>query len=111
MKSILLLSQLVIPQLPPDVTEENFILKAIETVSCVKFAEEDSEVHTLDKSTGSEKIIKTILVTVKDQTKTAECAKAVSAEFDELILDSVLPNVGVFIVKAEVPADIESSAD
>lgn len=103
MKAILLLSQLVIPQLPQGINETNFGPEVIKTVSCVKDAELDSTVEALDEKTGENTVTTKIIVTAKDKSKVAACAKDVKKEFNDLTIEEILPNLGMFIVSYEAP--------
>lgn len=102
--SLLFLSQLVIPTLPSNVTEDNFIKESIATVSCVDSVEEDSIVEALSEDGSSTVVTKKLIVVSKAGSKAAACAAQVVKEIDGLTIDSVLPTIGLFIVSYEVPA-------
>lgn len=102
MKAILLLSQLVIPQIPADVSEENFILKTIETVSCVRSAEFDGVVHTTEGSSSGTAELKRIIVQAKDHGGALACAEEVLDQIDGVKLQEVFPSLGLFLLNYEI---------
>lgn len=107
MQSLLLLSQLIIPQIPSDVTEDNFIKETIKTFSCVKDVEEDGVAHALDQETGVSSDIARLIVTVKNQAKVAQCAEEITSTIDGLTLEQTFTIIPAFVLSYEVPAPLK----
>ncbi len=106
MNSLLFISQLLIPTLPANVTENNFIKESVATVSCVATVEDDSTVGILDVTAGKPTVTKKLIVAVKKNAKAEACAAAVVKEIDGLTVDAVMPSLGMFILSYEAPAPL-----
>lgn len=106
MNTLLLLSQLIIPQIPADVTEDNFIKETIKSFSCVKDVEEDGIVHTMDEETGVQSNIARLIVTVKNKRQVAKCAKLLTQEIQGLTLEQTFTIIPAFVVSYQVPVSL-----
>lgn len=111
MNSLLLVSQLLIPQLPADVNEDNFIIETIKTFECVADVEEDGIVHTLDEESGEESTTARLIITAKDETEVAACAEELTSSLEGLKLETIFSIIPAFVVSYEVPAPISIEND
>ena len=105
MKSLLLLSQLVIPEIPSNTNHETLLLKSIKKVSCVRSASFDGLAHSLDGASSGTVEVKRIVVRSKDRNAALECAEQVLSKVADsnLNLQEVFPSSGTFLLNWEIP--------
>lgn len=112
MNSLLLVSQLIIPQVPIDFTLGKFVKEAIMTFDCVADAEVDGLVHTLNETKRAEATFARLIVTVKNKGDVARCAKELTSSLAGLKLESTFTIIPAFVVSynASNPAEQASLA-
>ena len=111
MNSLLLISQLLIPQLPAEVNEDNFIEYTIKTFDCVADVEKDGIVYALADQDGEESAMARLIVTAKDESEVAACAEELTSSLEGLKLETIFSIIPAFVVSYEVPDLITSGDD